>query len=34
MSASSGTEDCMRNAISYCDTRAAISGSPNSWKLV
>ena len=30
MSVSSGTEACIRNAISYCAMRALISGSPNS----
>ena len=29
-SVNSGTELCMRNAISYCAMRVAISGSPNS----
>ena len=27
-SVSSGTDDCIRNAISYCAMRVAISGSP------
>ena len=29
-SVSSGTEVCIRNAISYCAIRVEISGSPNS----
>jgi flagellar protein FliS len=31
MSTRSGTEDCMRKAISYWAMRALISGSPKAW---